>query len=272
MLQNVFDDLRLYGHFLELQVRSQFQYKLNLLADIGAYLLMTGLEFVALLLYFIPFPSLLDWKVGEVLLLCSLTYTSFGLADVFGEGIDHFSLIIRQGSFDRFLLRPNSVFLQVLGSEFTLRKFGRVTQGILVFCLALVLLPRSLWTLDKVLVLFLGVLSTATIFLALFLIGAVICFWTVETTELINMVTHGGREMMQYPLTIYNDLLQRFFTFIVPIAFGAYFPTCYILGRPLPFGFPAFVAFLSPICAVVFAFLSSLLWRIGIRHYQGTGS
>jgi ABC-2 type transport system permease protein len=272
MLQNIWDDLRLYTHLLSIQVRSQAQYKLNMAIDIGAYFAVTSLEFGAMLLYFGPFPSMFGWKVGEVALLYAIMSISFGFAEMFGAGIDLFPDTIRLGEFDRILLRPASSFLLVIGSDFRLRRLGRISQGIIAMLVTLPLLPGLHWTPAKILAFVLGIGSGSILFMSVLLLGATLCFWTVETTELTNILTYGGREMLSYPIVIYHQILQRFFLFIVPLAFGSYVPTCYLLGRPLPFGLPNEVVFIAPLVALLFSLLAGAIWQSGVRHYQSTGS
>jgi len=265
-------DLLLYRRLIALQIRAQLRYKINVFVDICTYLAVTGLEFGALLLFFGPFPSLLGWKIGEVALLAAIMSISFGLAELTGAGIDNFADTIRRGEFDRVLLRPVGAFTQVIGSDFRLRRFGRITQGISAFIIALRLLPDLHWNVAKLLVLPISIMSGAVIFVSILLLGATLCFWTVETTELTNILTYGGREMLSYPITIYNQTLQRFFLFVVPIAFGSYVPTCYILGRPLPFGIPASIVFVVPLIALAFALIAGMIWSFGVHRYQSTGS
>ncbi len=273
-MQMLWWELCLYGRLVLMQWRAQMQYKVDLVIDILTTFLLCGLEFASLLLYFVPFPTLLGWHVGEVALLSAVTSLGFGLAELLGSGIDSFAEIIRRGEFDRVLLRPLTAIVQVSTNEFRLRRTGRILQGIGAFGLALFLL-RSLalaWTPLKVLVLLLGIVSSALIFLAILLLGATLCFWTVQTTELTNILTYGGRELLSYPLGIYHQLLQRLFIFIVPLAFGTYIPVCYILGRPLPFGLAPWLAFIAPLAALLFALAALLCWRTGVRHYQSTGN
>lgn len=274
MVQMLWWELRLYRRLVVMQWRAQMQYKVDLVIDILTTFLLCGLEFAALLLYFVPFPTLLDWHVGEVALLSAVTSLGFGIAELFGSGIDSFDQIIRRGDFDRVLLRPITAIVQVSTNEFRLRRTGRVLQGVGAFGLALFLL-RGLnlaWTPLKVLVLFLGMLSSSLLFLSILLLGATICFWTVQTTELTNILTYGGRELLSYPLSIYHQLLQRLFVFIIPLAFGTYIPVCYILGRPLPFGLADWLAFVAPLAALIFALVALIFWRFGVRRYQSTGS
>jgi ABC-2 type transport system permease protein len=272
MLNNMLGDLRLYLRLIGMQLRAQIQYKVNLLIDIGTYFLITGLEFAAIMLLFGTFPSILGWRIGEVALLYSFTSISFGLAELFGAGIDAFDITIRRGEFDRVLLRPIGAFTQLIGSDFRLRRFGRLTQGLLAFGIALKLLPGLTWTPLKFILLPIGIVSGAIVFTAIMLLGATLCFWTVETTELTNILTYGGREMLSYPLSIYNSGLQRFFLFVIPLAFCSYIPVCYLLDRSLPFGLPGGLAFASPLVALVFALTSGAIWRFGVSHYQSTGS
>ena len=272
MFRAIGDDIRLYWYLIGIQLRVQLQYKANLFIDIGTYFLTTGLEFLGVLVIFGPFPTLLGWRVGEVVLLTAVMSISFGLAEMLGAGVDNFPTIIRLGEFDRLLLRPVGALIQVVGSDFRLRRLGRMTQGGIGFIIALILLPSLQWTFYKIVILLLGIASGAVIFVSVLLLGATLCFWTIETTELTNILTYGGREMLSYPITIYSQTLQRFFLFIVPLSFGSYVPVCYILGRSLPFGLPINIAFAAPLVAFIFALVAASIWRFGVHQYQSTGS
>ncbi|HEV2461371.1 MAG TPA: ABC-2 family transporter protein [Ktedonobacterales bacterium] len=272
MLSAALRDLRLYRRLIGLQLRVQAQYKSNLATDIATYFLVTSLEFAVVPLVFAAFPTLLGWSMGEVALVYALTSLSFGLAELFGGGIDAFDESIRRGDFDRVLLRPAGALLQIAASEFRLRRLGRLTEGALVLLFALHLLPHLRWTSLKLALLPLGALSGAVVFDAVMLLGATMCFWTVQTSELTNILTYGGREMLSWPLDIYNRTLQRVFLFVVPLAFASYLPACYLLDRPLPFGVPGAVAFAAPLIALAAAVGAVRVWSFGVRHYQSTGS
>src|SRR5215831_3059378 len=97
MVSKILVDLRLYRHLISMQLRAQMQYKSNVLIDIITYLSVSVLEFVPILIYFGPFPSLLGWNLGEVAMLYAITSMSFGLAELFGAGIDAFDETIRHG-------------------------------------------------------------------------------------------------------------------------------------------------------------------------------
>lgn len=272
MIENIANDLRLYKHFLVMLLRSQAQYKVNVVIDIFSSFAVTSLEFVAVLVYFGRISSMLGWSVGEVAMLYSVMSISFGIAEMFGAGIDAFADTVRLGEFDRIMLRPVGSFMQVLGSDFRLRRLGRISQSCMTFVIALHLLPAFHWTAVKVVAMVIGIASGSIMFMSVLILGATLCFWTVETTELINILSYGGRDMLSYPLTIYHQLMQRFFLFVMPLAFGSFVPTCYLLGKPLPFGLPGEVVFAAPLLALAFAMVSRITWQFGVRHYQSTGS
>jgi ABC-2 type transport system permease protein len=270
-ITGIISDLSLYRRLIGMQLRTQVQYKVNLAVDIFTYFLVTMLEYMVIFLYFNTFQTLLGWHVGEVALLGAVVSFTFGLAELFGSGLDSFSEIIRRGEFDRILLRPVGALMQVASNEFRMRRLGRMTQGLLMFLFALHLLPALHWTFAKLLMLVFGIASGATIFVAVLLLGATLCFWTVETTELANILTYGGREVMSWPLSVYNRAFQSIFLFVVPLAFGLYMPVCYLLGRPQPLGLPDAAAFLSPLAAALFAAVAYVFWRFGVRRYQSAG-
>ncbi len=272
MVSGLVSDLSLYRRLIGMQLRSQAQYKANLVIDIGTYFFITFAEFFGVIIVFATFPSLLGWHLGDVALLYAATSMAFGLSELVGAGIDNFVETIRRGEFDRVLLRPVGTFIQVIGSDFRLRRLGRLTEGLLTFFFALHFLPGLHWTLAKLAALLIGAVSGGVIFISVLLLGATVCFWTVETTEMVSIFTYGGREMMSYPITIYNRLMQSIFMFIVPVAFGSFVPVSYVLDRPLPFGLPMWLAFCAPVIALAFALASGLFWRFGVRHYQSSGS
>src|SRR5947199_10602826 len=115
MVENIVNDLQLYKHFLGMLFRSQAQYKVNVLVDVCASFAVTSLEFVAVLIYFGQIPSMLGWSVGEVAMLYAIMSIGFGLAEMFGAGIDVFSDTIGIGGFDRIMLVSVGSFMHLRG-------------------------------------------------------------------------------------------------------------------------------------------------------------
>ena len=249
------------------------QYKFSFVADLLSTFLGTFLEFGAIAIFYLNFPAIGGWTLGEVALLYGMSAISFATAELFVSGFDNFPLVIRQGEFDKVLVRPLGAFFQVLASEFTLRRLGRLSQGVVAIVLAVTLTDAAGdWTAVHGIALVLFALAGTLFFSGLFVLGATWSFWTVESLELVNMITYGGTEMTSYPMDIYQSWIRRFFTYIIPMAFVNYYPALWLLDKPDPLGLPPWAAWLAlPVCAAVFL-LSVGFWRFGVKHYTSTGS
>ena len=270
-LEDRWADAGLYRRLIGAHVRAQMQYRASFLLMTLVSFVVTGSDLLAILVLFNYFGELAGWRAGEVALLYGLAMVAHGLSEMIAAGFDVFPRTIQQGEFDRVLLRPVGIFVQVLAADFQLRRLGRVAQGGLALALAIAWTSIA-WTPLKVLYLLTALVSGVVMFSALLVLGAVLCFWTVQSIEIVNTVTYGGTEMASYPLPIYHELLQRFFTFIVPLAFVSYFPALYLLDRPEVQDLPGWLPGMTPVAAAVLALIAWLAWRGGVRHYQSTGS
>lgn len=267
------DTLGIYLRLLGIQIRSQLQYRTAYLFELATTGLITILEFGALALVFTRFGDIRGWSLGEVAFLYGLVEISFGLMDLFFSGFDpdRFSQRVRLGTFDQLLLRPVDITVQILGSEFVIRRIGRVIVGAGIFLFALALTEIQ-WTTPKLALLPVMVASMIGYFGGLFIIGSTITFWTVESVEVVNVFTYGGSLVISYPMHIYQDWMRRFFTYILPAIFLNYYPALYILGKPDPYNLPAYAPLLAPVAGSVVFLASLAFWRFGVRHYKSTGS
>ena len=263
----------LYRRLISYEVRSQMQYRVPFLLDTLASFMGTFIGFATLALILQRFENIAGWSLGEVAFLYGLVELAFGIMDMLFSGFDpgHFGARVRLGTFDQMLLRPVNVTLQVFASNLQVRRIGRIAQGALVLAVAIGLLEIH-WTGLKLLYLPVILASMVAFFGGLFIIGATITFWTVESIEAINILTYGGTEMMAYPMSIYPNWMRRFFTYIVPAIFLNYYPALYILGKPDPFGLPGWAVFLSPVSGLAVLLAGLAFWQYGIRHYQSTGT
>ena len=109
-------------------------------------------------------------------------------------------------------------------------------------------------------------------FFALMVLQATLCFWTAESLEIMNILTYGGVETAQYPLSIYHVAFRRLFTFLIPLACIGYFPVVAVLGIDDRLGTGRAFQALAPLAGFAFLGLALVLWQIGVRRYTSTGS
>lgn len=263
--------VRLYMHYAGISIRSQMQYRASFAMAAAGHLVVTGFDFAALAVLFRRFGSLVEWSLHEVAVLYGITHVALALAEAFARGFDVFPAMVRDGSFDRLLLRPLSTAFQVAASEIQLMRIGRLTQGLAVLGWALATGGFSLGLAQWLLVP-LAILGGACLFSGLFVLSGVLSFWTIETLEVVNTVTYGGVEATQYPLSIYRPWFRHLFTFVVPLACVNFLPGAALMGMPERAGAPEWCLWLAPFAGVLFLLASLQVWRVGVRHYTSTGS
>ncbi len=256
-----------------LSIRGQMQYKVSFIMNVLGQFLITIIEIAGVWALFDRFGSLEHWSFEEVCLFYGIVNVSFALADGLATGFDQFgNAYIRTGNFDRILLRPRSIVLQLLGHELALKRLGRLIQGLMVLTWALVNLPVSFDPGFWLFMLF-TIAAGACLFLGLFVFQATLSFWSVESLEVMNTMTYGGVQAAQYPISIYEDWFRKFFTFVVPLACVAYFPILLLLGKEDPLGSSWWFQLCSPLFGVAFLAISLVIFRtIGVSHYASTGS
>ena len=265
------DAVRLYVRYLGVSLRAQMQYRASFVMNVLGHFLITCIEFFSMWALFDRFGSIRGWRLEEAALFYGIVHLSFSLAEGGARGFDVFSGMVRTGDFDRYLLRPRSTALQLAGQELELRRLGRFLQALIVLVWAAWRLGLG-WSAPRLALTGLTIFGSACLFYGLIVLQATLCFWTVESLEVVNCVTYGGTETAQYPLNIYRRTFRRFFTFIVPIACTNYFPVVAILGKPEPLGSPPWLGWVTPLVGVAFLLISFRIWRLGVRHYRSTGS
>ncbi len=242
-----------------------------LMLTVGQFL-VTGIEILAVWALFDRFGAVAGWTLGEVALFYGLVNVMFAIADALGRGYDVLgSELLRSGGFDRLLLRPRPLWLQLMTHDLRISRLGRLLQGLLVIGYASSAASLD-WTAGSVAIALFAIAGGVALFLGILVLQGTLAFWTVESLEVANVLTYGGVQAAQYPLSLYARWLRWCLTFIVPLAAVAYYPVLAILGRPDPLGMPAWLGLVSPLAGFVFLALAFGAWRIGLRHYASTGS
>ena len=265
------DALGLYFHYIGISFRGQMQYRASFVMLSAGQFLNSGLEFFGILVMFDRFRSLQGWSLPEVALFYGIVNVAFAIADATSRGFDAFGGMVKSGEFDRLLLRPRSTPLQLAGEELTLRRVGRLLQGMVVLLWATSVLEIA-WSPAKIVLIIASILGGTCLFYGIIVFQATLAFWTTETLEIMNTLTYGGVETAQYPLAIYHTWFRRFFTLVVPLACINYFPALAILDRPDPLGTPVIFQWTSPAAGILFLVVALQVWKLGVRHYTSTGS
>ena len=258
--------MRLFLKYVSMHFKSQMEYRVSfILTTIASFMILFTMYF-SIIALFQTFHNIKGFILFEVLLCFSTVLTGYSFAEGLIRGFDMFDGLIVRGDFDRLLVRPKSIFLQVLGSEIAFSRVGRIVQSITILCISVYNIKIPIVSF-KMLVVLLMVIGSFCVFAGIFILSASFCFLTVQGLEVRNILTDGAREMASYPMGIYKREFFYFFTFVVPISCVNYFPLLYVLGKNdiMYYG-------MMPLVGILFLGASIFVFYRGVRRYAGTGS
>lgn len=258
--------MRLYLKYFSMQLKSILEYRKTFIISILSQLLMSVTAFISIFFLFDKFGNIEGYTFDNVLICFSISFTGYSIAECMFRAFDHFDRMIGNGKFDRILVRPKNVIIQILGEEMEFAKMGRAFAASVVF-IWLLTQHEELLRPDKFITLLLMILGTMIIYAGLFVLKAGISFFTTQSLEIMNIFTDGGRDLTQYPLNIYKKWVKIFFTYILPLAWVNYYPLLYVIDKT-----DNKINIVMPLISILFILPCYAVWNIGLRKYKSTGS
>ncbi len=258
--------MKVYFKSLSLHLKSILEYKSSFIASFISQIFVFFSYYFVILALFSKFDNIKGFTLYEVLLCFAVIQYGFAFCECFARGIDRFDQLIINGEFDRVLLRPKNIIIQILCYDIDYTKLSRLLQALIVLAIALINL-NIVWTPLKILTLVLMLISAILIFFSIFLLAAAYCFLTVQGLEVRNVFTSGGKYMAQYPIGVFKKGFVYFFTFIIPYAFVNYYPLLYLLGKNNNKLYA-----LSPLLVFLYLLPSIVIFYKGTKRYTSVGS
>lgn len=258
--------MKLYWNLFLMNLKSQMQYRMSFFMTVLGQFLTAFASFFSLAFIFERIDAVDGFTYGQVFLCFAVVVSAFSVGELFGGGLAAFSRLLGDGSFDRALVRPRPVLLQILVPNFDFTRLGLLVQAAVVLCWAV---PASgvAWTVPKALALVLMIVCGAVVFFAMFLLKAACTFFTTESVQFLDIFTYGARQFGRYPFSVYGKQALWFLTFVVPLALFQYYPLLYLVGRS-----SAAWLMLLPLAAALVLVPCLLLFRFGMKKYKSTGS
>lgn len=260
------NEFMLYLRYISAVLRSHMEYRASFLLMVIGRFIVAFSGYFAVSFLFSGFEAIKGYTYADVLLCYAVMELSFAMAECASSGFVTFSAMVKRGEFDRVLVRPRSTILQVLGSRFEIERLGSMLSGCIMLGAA-VCHHQIAWTTLRAFTLVLMIAGGMLLFSGLFMIGASICFFAVEESAVLNVLTYGGKEHGKYPIDVYGRRLFRFCTYIVPYTLVQYYPLQYLLGRSDNWAYA-----LCPLGVGLFLLAAYAFWRVGVAHYTSAGS
>jgi ABC-2 type transport system permease protein len=262
--------LDVYAQYWRINLLTTLEYRTNFLLWFGFTFVYHGSAIAALYIILHTFPSMNGWSFRDMAFLYSLWMVGHALNATFFGAVGDIPEHIRDGDFDRFLVRP----LDTLFAAITLP--GQIFPDELI--LALAYLAASVWyghvRVDALFVAFVPLVAVggALIDLGIGLIISTVAFWFIRVDALRWIVLQLEQEFTRYPLAIYSRGVRLLLAFVVPFAFMNYFPATFFLHKTeTGLSLPPAVGLLTPLIGIGFAAAAYAFWRVGLKRYAGVG-
>jgi len=263
--------LAAYIQYWRINLLTMLEYRANFIMWFGFSIIYHATAVLALWVTLHQFPSLNGWDFKQSAFMYGLWMLGHSLNNTVFASVRNVPEFVREGRFDRFLVRPLDTFFQTITVPQQIFP-DELILAIVYFC---VVTAYSGVHVDAIFVLYVplvalgGALIDAGIALAI----AAASFWFVKIDALTWVMMSLEQDFSRYPISIYSRGVRVVMAFIFPFAFMNYFPATYLLHK-VESGLqlnPA-VGLLTPIVGAVWLGAAYLLWRVGLNKYQGTGS
>ena len=225
-------------------------------------------EYVANLLMLLFIFEIVDdingWSKYEILFLYSFNLIGYSLWSCFFIHTISLPYYIRNGSFDRFLIRPVDPLFQIAASGFDEDSWGEIIFGII-----LLIFSSYHLKIRPIMYLLMPIFfaSGCLIYASMSILFSTISFYSLNKGNFANLVMEL-KDFAQYPLTIYNSKLRVLFSTILPIGFVAFYPSSLFLNNSRNY----WLILLIPLFSYLYFKFCKFIWNIGLKKYSSSGS
>jgi len=263
-------ELYMVGRFLQIALKSSTIYRLDFTVGVIGTILYNGVYLAAIGIITYQFQTLAGWSLWELVFLYGLFMASHSIYEMFFYDLSSINRDIMDGELDKYYYRPISMLVQLLGKRLT---FQALASGIIaVICLVVSYNELSIqwigfqWMMFPVYIIAGTFVETSVNFmissLAFFHPNARSLWWSYFQLILV---------VQRYPLIIFGGFLRILLTCILPLAFINYYPALHLLHKQSEAALP-FLPYISPIVAIIFAFIAAMVFHTGTKYYQSSGS
>lgn len=260
--------LRLYRVFIAQFFKLIMQSKADFFVGLFGFFFtqITGIAF--LYLVFRQIPVLADWTLDQLIFI-------YGFAQI-PRGIDHLLTdniwlvawrLIVNGKFDRYMLRPMNLFLQVIFENLQPDALGELLVGTILIVLSL---TKGIVIVDAahILLFVVSIFAGALIYTAIKLLFASFAFW-MKVSGPVLYTAYQLADFAKYPTEIYAKGVRFIITWIIPFGFVAYLPASYFLKPDV--GALSTVG-VECLLAAAFFTVAYLVFMWGTKVYESAGN
>jgi ABC-2 type transport system permease protein len=234
-----------YRTIIGSRIRSQLAYRTSFWLNATTSIAVGVIEFVELYVILANVPVFGGLNLRQAALVYALANAAFALADlVFGQ-LDTMPSYLRLGRLEVMLVRPMPLMLQLITSDFQLRRLGRAVISVVIIMVVLPGLDLQ-YTPATVYLLLITPFTGAAIYAAFFVTAGGLQFFLISGEEFTAAFVYGGGYAGHLPGSVLIAPLRVLFTFVFPATVTAYLPALLIMGLPGAEFLPAWLGWFAP--------------------------
>jgi ABC-2 type transport system permease protein len=212
--------------------KTRMQYKLDAFLCCIAVFVRESAGIVGVFLVLQTFNNIGGWNMQELFFLFSIIFLTYSFLVFLFSGIRDFSNIVNNGEFDKYLLRPRSVLLQIISANSDyFAAIGHGTLGLVLFIISANSIGTD-WSFANILYLIITIIGGVLIQASIWLLFSCSSFFLIKTDSLKDFLYWNTRKFAGYPLSVFPGFIQKLLMFVIPFAFVNYFPAQYFLHKP----------------------------------------
>jgi len=259
--------INLYKIFLVQYMKTQMQSKVDFAVGFFSFFLNQMLGIIFLYLIFAQIPDLNGWSFYQLVYI-------YGYAQI-PRGIDHFFTnnlwiftrkTVKEGLFDRYLLRPVNPLFQILIEQCCPDGIGEFLVGMVLVIYATVHLGIAI-TVGGIICFVISVIFGAFIYLSLKLLLATNAFFFMDAYQILYL-GYNLSDFVKYPLGIYNKPIRFTLSYIIPLGFTAFIPASFFLGTSTLYS----TIIVEIIVAIIFFSIAYRYFCYGCNKYESAGN
>ncbi len=258
--------LRIYRKIVVQDIKSKMSYRADFIISMIGMIFTNICGALGFWLIFQRFPSIDGWNYNEMMFLYGFSLISATPAQCLFDNNWNLRIVVYDGSFIKYCFRPINLFFYYMSEVFDVKGLGQFLFGIIAVAYSWNKLSLPFHWYSLPLFIFMA-LSASLFVIALLNLASATCFWLVHSFFALQL-SNTLRDFAKYPITIFGLTIRNLLTFVIPVAFMAFYPSMPFLRETQV----QWQTYLTPVFGIFFLYISYKVWMKGALAYDGTGN
>ena len=214
----MYKEFSFYLYLLKTSIRSAVHKRGAFITEASLMIANNMIFFALWWIFFGHFKEIDGWDYDDVRILLAIGCGAYGVMQICCGNLKRLSKAIINGDLDPLLVQPKSPLLHFIGSESRAKGWGNLATT------ALICATGGIDHFSQLFLVAFGVITGASIFIAMNLIAQCSVFWISSMDSLASRYGDALFLFALYPTHIYSGFLQLIMFTVIPAGLIGYFP------------------------------------------------